>query len=83
MPPNDPRELSLNAHWMPFTPNRAFKAAPRLFVGAKDMHYVTDDGRQVLDGTSGLWCANAGHCRAKIVEAVKKQAETKIGRAHV
>ena len=76
MPPNDPRELSLNAHWMPFTPNRAFKAAPRLFVGAKDMHYVTDDGRQVLDGTSGLWCANAGHCRAKIVEAVKKQAET-------
>jgi beta-alanine--pyruvate transaminase len=73
MPPND---LSLEAHWMPFTANRAFKAAPRLLVGAKDMHYLTDDGRKVLDGTSGLWCANAGHCRAKIVEAVKKQAET-------
>jgi len=73
MPPND---LSLEAHWMPFTANRAFKAAPRLVVGAKDMHYLTDDGRKVLDGTSGLWCANAGHCRTKIVEAVKKQAET-------
>ncbi len=73
MPPND---LSLEAHWMPFTANSAFKAAPRLVVGAKDMHYVTDDGRQVLDGTSGLWCANAGHCRTKIVEAVQKQAAT-------
>ncbi len=73
MPPND---LSLEAHWMPFTSNRAFKAAPRMMVGAKDMHYVTDDGRKVLDGTSGLWCTNAGHCRTKIVEAVKKQAET-------
>ncbi len=74
MPPNDPRDLSLGALWMPFTPNRAFKAAPRLLVGAKDMHYVTDDGRQVLDGTSGLWCVNAGHCRTKIVEAIQKQA---------
>ena len=73
MPPND---LSFEAQWMPFTANRAFKAAPRLLVGAKDMHYLTDDGRKVLDGTSGLWCTNAGHCRTKIVEAVKKQAET-------
>src|SRR6188768_2763221 len=61
---------------MPFTSNRQFKKAPRMFVRAKDMHYTTSDGRQVLDGTSGLWCVNAGHCRTKIVEAVKKQAET-------
>ena len=76
MPPNDISNPALEAHWMPFTANRAFKAAPRMLVGAKDMHYVTDDGRQVLDGTSGLWCVNAGHCRTKIVEAIKKQAET-------
>ena len=76
MPPNAPSVLSLEAHWMPFTANRAFKAAPRMMVGAKDMHYVTDDGRKVLDGTSGLWCTNAGHCRTKIVEAVQKQAAT-------
>ncbi len=73
MPPND---LTLEAHWMPFSSNRAFKAAPRMIVGAKDMHYVTDEGRKVLDGTSGLWCTNAGHCRTKIVEAVQKQAAT-------
>ncbi len=45
-----------------------------MFVGAKDMHYVTADGREVLDGTAGLWCVNAGHCRPKITEAIQKQA---------
>ena len=67
--PND-----LNAFWMPFTANRQFKKAPRMFVAAKDMHYTTADGRQVLDGTAGLWCCNAGHCRPKITEAIQKQA---------
>ena len=68
--PND-----LEAFWMPFTANRQFKANPRMFVGAKDMHYITDDGRKVLDGTAGLWCVNAGHCRPKIVEAIKQQVD--------
>ncbi len=67
--PND-----LSAFWMPFTANRQFKKSPRLFVAAKDMHYTTSDGRQVLDGTAGLWCVNAGHARPKIVEAIAKQA---------
>lgn len=67
--PND-----LNAFWMPFTANRQFKKEPRLLVSAKDMHYTTADGRQVLDGTAGLWCCNAGHCRPKIVEAIQQTA---------
>src|SRR4249920_4103278 len=69
--PND-----LSAFWMPFTANRQFKAAPRIFVSAQDMHYTTEDGRKVLDGTAGLWCVNAGHCRPKIVEAIRRQAGT-------
>jgi len=69
--PND-----LEAFWMPFTANKQFKTNPRLFVGAKDMHYISNDGRKVLDGTSGLWCVNAGHCRPKIAEAIKAQVET-------
>jgi beta-alanine--pyruvate transaminase len=58
---------------MPFSANRQFKKAPRMFVAAKDMYYTTSDGRQVLDGTAGLWCVNAGHCRPKIVQAVQDQ----------
>ena len=60
---------NLDALWMPFTANRQFKRTPRLLAGAKDMHYTATDGRKILDGTSGLWCVNAGHCQ--------------IGRAHV
>ena len=67
-------KLDLDNFWMPFTPNRAFKAKPKLLVSAKDMHYTSHDGRQILDMTAGLWCVNAGHCRPKITEAIQKQA---------
>ncbi len=69
----DAKPNDLNAFWMPFTANRQFKANPRMFTAARDMHYTTSDGRQVLDGTAGLWCCNAGHCRPKITEAVQHQ----------
>ncbi len=66
--PND-----LRAFWMPYTANRQFKSAPRMLVASKDMHYTAADGRQILDGTAGLWCCNAGHCRPRITEAVRAQ----------
>jgi beta-alanine--pyruvate transaminase len=65
---------SLEELWMPFTANRAFKRAPRLLVAAKDMYYIAADGRQILDGTAGLWCVNAGHCRESITAAIREQA---------
>src|SRR3954471_13130111 len=65
---------SLEELWMPFTANRAFKAKPRMLVSAKDMHYTADDGRKILDGTAGLWCVNAGHCRDSITSAIATQA---------
>jgi beta-alanine--pyruvate transaminase len=66
--------LNLDNYWLPFTPNKKFKANPRLLTSAKGMHYKTDDGRDVLDGIAGLWCTNAGHCHPKIVAAVQNQA---------
>jgi len=69
-------ELSLEQLWMPFTANRAFKRAPRLLASASGMYYTSVDGRQVLDGTAGLWCVNAGHCREPIVRAVQEAAAT-------
>jgi len=71
---NVPNDLA--AFWMPFTGNRAFKKAPRLLAGAKDMHYFTTDGRKIIDGAAGMWCSNAGHGRAQIASAIAKQAET-------
>ena len=69
--PND-----LEAFWMPFTANQQFKSNPRMLVSAENMHYKSQDGRDILDGTAGLWCVNAGHGRKKIQEAVSEQLET-------
>jgi beta-alanine--pyruvate transaminase len=69
---NDP----MAAFWMPFTANRSYKAIPRQLVSAKDMHYQSADGRTILDGTAGLWCSNAGHCRDAITAAIAAQAAT-------
>ena len=69
-----PAPNNLEAFWMPFTANRQFKKAPRLLVEADGMYYKTADGREVLDGTAGLWCCNAGHRRPKIIEAIAAQA---------
>jgi beta-alanine--pyruvate transaminase len=68
------QNLEQSAFWMPFTSNRQFKKAPRLLARAEGMYYWTPEGRQILDACAGLWCVNAGHCRPKIVEAIKRQA---------
>jgi beta-alanine--pyruvate transaminase len=65
--------LENSAFFMPFSMNRKFKKAPRLMARAEGIHYYTPEGRQLIDGTSGLWCVNAGHCRERIVKAVQKQ----------
>jgi beta-alanine--pyruvate transaminase len=65
----------LEAYWMPSTGNRQFKRDPRMIVGAKDVHYIDDKGRTILDGMSGLWCCGAGHNRREIAEAVCAQMQ--------
>src|SRR5450631_2526793 len=67
--PND-----LEAFWLPYTANRAFKKNPRMVARARDMFYYTPEGKTVIDGTAALWCCNAGHNRAPIVAAIQKQA---------
>ncbi|MCS6892629.1 MAG: aspartate aminotransferase family protein [Rhodovarius sp.] len=69
-----PRPNNLDAFWMPFSDNKYFKGHPRLLARAQGMHYYTPEGREVLDGTAGLWCCNAGHGRPEITEAIQKQA---------
>jgi beta-alanine--pyruvate transaminase len=69
-------DFDMDNHWLPFTPNRHFKQEPRVFVAAEGMHFTTHDGKQVIDGISSLWCVGAGHRRAPINEAIKRQLDT-------
>ncbi len=64
---------SLENHWMPFTANRDFKADPRLVVRGEGIYYWDHKGGKILDGSSGLFCSAAGHCRIEIADAVNKQ----------
>ncbi len=66
----------LDAHWMPFSGNRQFKAKPRMMVSAKGCYYTDSNGKQIFDGLSGLWCCGLGHGRSEITEAVSKQMAT-------
>jgi beta-alanine--pyruvate transaminase len=70
----EPSPNNLEPFFMGFTPNRAFKARPRMIARAKDMHYYDMQGRPILDGSAGLWCCNAGHCREPIVKAIQQSA---------
>lgn len=64
------------AFWMPFTANKAYKDNPRQLVSAKGVYYQSATGHQLLDGTAGLWCTNAGHCRDEISEAIALASRT-------
>lgn len=64
------------AYWLPFTANRAFWQTPRVIKAARGHYYTTEDGRQLLDGFSGLWTSGLGHCHPKIVAAVQEQVAT-------
>jgi beta-alanine--pyruvate transaminase len=68
----------LDAFWMPYTNNRAFKSRQdvqaRLVTSAEGMYYTTASGAKVMDAMATLWCVNAGHCRPRIVKAIRDQA---------
>ena len=66
----------LDAHWMPFTANRQFKAKPRMIVSGQGAYYTDADGRKIFDGLSGLWCSGLGHGRKEVAEAIGKAAAT-------
>jgi beta-alanine--pyruvate transaminase len=64
---------NLDHYWLPFTPNRLFKQAPRLLVRAEGMYFWTDRGEELIDGCSGLFCCALGHGRPEILDAMTRQ----------
>jgi len=66
----------LEAHWMPYTGNRDFKAHPRIMVSARGCYYTDNHGKQIFDGLSGLWCCGLGHGRSELTDAATRQMAT-------
>src|SRR3990170_7941201 len=53
-----------------------YRRFPVAFARGKGVRLWDEDGREYLDFVSGLAVCNLGHCHPKVVEAIKKQAET-------
>ena len=66
----------LEAHWMPYSGNRNFKANPRMITSAKGCYYTDQHGKQIFDALSGLWCCGLGHGRSELTAAAAKQMAT-------
>jgi putrescine aminotransferase len=61
----------------PFTDLAAHKQnGGRILVRGEHIYITDATGHRMLDGMSGLWCANLGYSQPRIVEAVTRQLET-------
>jgi taurine--2-oxoglutarate transaminase len=52
------------------------KVDPIPVAGAKGVYFWTPEGKRYLDFNSQLMCTNIGHGHPKVIEAIKRQAET-------
>jgi taurine--2-oxoglutarate transaminase len=52
------------------------KVDPIPVAGAKGSYFWTPEGKRYLDFNSQLMCVNIGHGHPKVIEAIKRQAET-------
>ena len=59
----------------PLTHPRHFEShhPPRIIVEGKGVMIRDLEGREIVDGFSGLWCVAVGHNHPKIIEAVTQQ----------
>ncbi len=49
---------------------------PLVIVRGEGCELIAEDGRRLIDGSSGLWTVNLGHSRKDLVEAARVQLET-------
>ncbi|HEU4973614.1 MAG TPA: aspartate aminotransferase family protein [Baekduia sp.] len=66
----------MSALWHPFADMGAVEGHPFVLVRGEGCWVEDDSGRRYLDATASLWCANLGHGRPEIAEAVERQLRT-------
>ena len=77
MTTKDWQTLDKANHLHPFTDLASYSKTGGAVISRAEGVYIFDhDGKQILDGMSGLWCTNLGYTQPGIVDAVKNQLET-------
>jgi putrescine---pyruvate transaminase len=69
------QQLDTDHYLHPFTDHAQLRrhGGARVMVRGDGIHLWDSEGRQVIDGMSGLWCVNVGYGRASIADAVYSQ----------
>jgi len=63
-------------HLHPFTDFKDLAArGTRVITRAEHIYIYDVEGREYLDGMSGLWCCNLGYSRREIIDAVTRQLQ--------
>jgi len=63
-------------HLHPFTDfHELAERGTRVITRAEHIYIYDIDGREYLDGMSGLWCCNLGYSRREIIDAVTRQLQ--------
>ncbi len=70
-------KLNKESFLHPYTPiTTHLEKGPHIISSAKGTRVTDSQGREFLDGMSGLWCVNVGYGREELVQAIAQQAET-------
>lgn len=60
--------------WLPLTQHRSLRNTPPMkIVSGRGCNLTSYDGREYLDGLSGLWCVNVGYGRRELGEVAAEQ----------
>jgi putrescine---pyruvate transaminase len=70
------KDIDRSKYLHPFTNYKQYaKKGGRIYNRGEGIYIFDSDGRQLLDGMSGLWCTSLGYTQPKIVKAVTEQLE--------
>ena len=74
LPTEELQALDAAHHMHPFTDGNALAAkGARVITGARGIWLTDSDGRQLVDGMSGLWCVNIGYGRDSLADVAAAQ----------
>jgi putrescine aminotransferase len=70
------KDMDKRAHLHPFTDFQEYARTGGRVVTHAEHIYITDsDGKQLLDGMSGLWCCSLGYSQPLIKQAIAEQLD--------
>lgn len=77
VPGNSAASRDVASYLHPYTNHAAHeKTGPHIITGGNGIYVTDDQGRDLIEGMAGLWCASLGFSEKRLVEAATRQLDT-------